>query len=203
LSQLHSSLHAAALWERYNRQLFDNVTDDDELLICDFDALLNRDDYRSRWLDLLTAFLPRELGQNRTTVDAAFSNRFSLSTKSGATSESVATPQQLALYRELVEMAQHNAVRPLDGSETPGHDALFHSIYAASVTLPQLEQQLETTARSLEEQTQARHYLEGYSANQQRRIEALDEQIASMEQSLSWRVTTPLRKLQQRRLSRS
>jgi hypothetical protein len=52
-SQLSSSLHANALWERYNRALLEGLHDDDELLLCDFDALLNDESYRSTWLGRL------------------------------------------------------------------------------------------------------------------------------------------------------
>jgi hypothetical protein len=198
-SQLHSALHANALWERYNRSLLEGLHGDDELLLCDFDALVHDEAYRSTWLGHLVEFLPQTLGHDRTSVSKAFAERFSPATKIGASADSVLTPQQRSLYDELVGMAQQNVCLPLVVAETPGHDALFSLVVAAKVTLPATQVKLAETTRALEEQTEARHYLESYSANQQRRIEALDDHITRMEQTLSWRVTEPLRKVQQRR----
>ena len=198
-SQLHSSLHANALWERYNRALLEDLHDGDELLFCDFDALLRDEIYQSTWLGQLVQFLPEVLGHDLSSVAKAFTDRFSTQANVGASPESVLTPQQIALYDELRSMAQDNVRRSLVGGETPGNDALFGFVYAANVTVATLEMKLTATSKALDEQTEARHYLEGYSANQQRRIEALDDHITQMEQTLSWRVTEPLRKVQQRR----
>ena len=198
-SQLHSSLHANALWERYNRSLLEGLRGDDDVLLCDFDALLDDETYRSTWLSQLVSFLPQGLGHDHLSVSKAFTERFSSATKSGASPYSVMTPQQQALYQELKAMAETGVLKPLMGSETPGHDALFGFIAAAKISLPAVEKQLANTQEALEEQTEARHYVEGYSANQQLRIEALDDQLTRMEETLSWRVTEPLRKIQQRR----
>jgi len=198
-SQLNSSLHANALWERYNRALLEGLRDDDEVLLCDFDALLDDESYRSTWLGHLVSFLPQGLGLDHASASKAFAERFSLAATIGASPDSVMTPQQHVLYQELKAMAETNVVKPLMGSETPGHDALFGFVAAAKITLPAVETQLADTQKALEEQTEARQYVEGYSANQQLRIEALDDQLARMEETLSWRVTEPLRKIQQRR----
>lgn len=198
-SQLHAALHANALWERYNRAMLEGLSSDDEVLFCDFDALVNDLSYRNLWLERLEAFLPTSLRHDRTSLAAAFANRFLEPTKSGTRVVSVATPQQLHLYSELVSFAKANVQRALLSQETPGLDALFSLVHDAKVTVPALRDALDSTTRSLEDQTEARHYVESYSANQQRRIEALDDQIAAMEQTLSWRVTEPLRKVQQRR----
>ncbi len=199
VSQLHAAVHANALWERYNRAMVEGLVASDELLICDFDALVEDVAYRSAWLERLVGFLPASLGHDLSHVSTAFLSRFATTTKVGSSSQSVATPQQLRLYDELRAMANSNVLAPLDTPETPGLQALFSFVHAAKVTVPSLETALSAVEKSLEEQTKARNYVEGYSNGQQRRIEALDEQIAAMEQTLSWRVTKPLRSVQQRR----
>lgn len=198
-SQLHAHLHASALWERYNRAMVEGLVASDELLICDFDALIDDAAYRSAWLERLVGFLPASLGHDLSNVSTAFLNRFSTTTKVGSSSQSVATPQQLRLYDELREMANSNVLARLDTPETPGLQALFSFVHAAKVTVPSLQTTLSAVEESLEEQTKARIYVEGYSNGQQLRIEALESQIAAMEQTLSWRVTKPLRSVQQRR----
>jgi len=63
--------------------MLEGLPDDDELLVCDFGALVSDEIHRSRWLEQLDDSLPVALSHDLAAVTAGFASRFSAGTKAG------------------------------------------------------------------------------------------------------------------------